>query len=187
MRRASVLAALSALALAYPASAQDDLRAGFEGALRGCETWVLYPASWDQGIGPLLAGMALGDKVGQVTEIADQAQPPEALRLGNHYWRINSTSDSGYILVTSDTLPMCHITGGGAADLQPVVASVLASPEFDSRWTKEDTGMRDDIFTTTFRNVEDGNFTIVVSRTDRPGGRRDRVQVVATAIYELDN
>src|SRR3546814_9173797 len=103
----------AAFALATPVHAQSDLEDGFAGALRGCEEWILDPASWAQGSGPFVAAVGLGDKMGLVNQIDEASLPSKELRRGNHYWRINSTEKAGYVLVVSDQLPMCHITGGG--------------------------------------------------------------------------
>lgn len=110
------VATLSLLFAAMPASAQDSsaLADGFAGALRGCEEWVLNPASWSEGPEPFLAKVALGDSIGLVGSLAAAQLPPEDLRLANHYWRINSTPTAGYALVVSDRLPMCHITAAEA-------------------------------------------------------------------------
>ncbi|MBH0112931.1 hypothetical protein I5E68_08205 [Novosphingobium sp. YJ-S2-02] len=70
--------------------------------------------------------------MGQVASVAEVNLPPEAWRAGNIYWRINSTLNAGYVLVVSHRMPICHLTGGGAEDLQPVVVEVLASAEFGS-------------------------------------------------------
>src|SRR3546814_19338345 len=66
--------------------------------------------------------------MGLVNQIDEASLPPKELRRGNHYWRINSTEKAGYVLVVSDQLPMCHITGGGGTDLQPAIEAVMASP-----------------------------------------------------------
>ena len=91
MSRAGAFAAVATLALAAPAAAQDELRAGFEGALRGCEAWVLEPDSWGEGFAPFLKAMSLGNTAEAIDGIAEEAQPPEPWRVANHYWRINST------------------------------------------------------------------------------------------------
>ena len=57
------------LAIAVPANAQSDLEKGFAGALRGCEEWVLNPASWSEGIDPFVATVGLGDKMGLVESV----------------------------------------------------------------------------------------------------------------------
>jgi hypothetical protein len=180
-------ATLAALLLAAPAAAQDALQAGLEGALRGCEAWVLEPGTWVDEQEPFLAEIGLGDRAGRVTEVDELTLPPEPLRLANHYWRINSTPDTGFVLITSDTLPMCHITGGGQSDLQPAVERVLASEDFTARWSSGDERRRGEMISTSYRNVEDPSFTMVMSRAAGPDGRTDRVQMVATAMYELDN
>src|SRR3546814_15249432 len=69
------------------------------------------------------------DLMGLVDSVDEASLPPKELLRGNHYWRINSTEKAGYVLVVSDQLPMCHITGGGDTDLQPIVEAVIARSE----------------------------------------------------------
>lgn len=145
---------------------------------------MLNPASWAEGYGPFVTAVGLGDKMGLVDKISEASLPPDALRQANHYWRINATLEAGYMLVVSDQLPMCHITGGGNADLQPAAEAVLASPEFASRWEWKGEHSQGDMASSKFRHREEKAFSIVISRARQPGLRTDRVQVVATAIYE---
>jgi hypothetical protein len=180
-----ILVALAVLA-ASPATAQaqPNLERGFAGALRGCEEWVLDPASWADGTGPFLKAVGLGDQMGLVESVNEANLPPVQLRQGNHYWRINSTESAGYVLVVSDQLPMCHITGGGNADLEPAVEAVLGSPDFRGRWEQVKDTPRGDMASTQFRNREDPRLSVVISRAKRAGERLDRVQVIATATYD---
>lgn len=176
--------ALGALVLATPVQAQSALEEGFAGALRGCEEWVLNPASWIDGAGPFVSAVGLGDMMGLVQSVEEAALPAEPLRRGNHYWRINSTEGAGFILVVSDQLPMCHITGGGDTDLQPAVEAVLASSDFRNRWKPIEDSSTGDMASTVFQNRDVRLFSIVISRAKKPGERLDRVQLLATAIYE---
>jgi hypothetical protein len=121
--------------------------------------------------------------MGLVAQVDEAALPPKELRRGNHYWRINSTTGAGYILVVSDQLPMCHITGGGDTDLQPVVEAVIASPDFAKRWETIRDVSRGEMASTEFRSRQTPSFSITISRAKQPGQRLDRVQVLATAIY----
>ena len=181
-----VLPALVAItAFAPSAQAEQDLHRGFDGALRGCEEWLMNPASWAEGTGPFIKAVGLGEQMGLVEKVEEANVPPEGMRRANHYWRINSTLSSGYILVVSDQLPMCHITGGGSTDLQPVVQSVLSSPAFNDRWEVETNTSKGDMASTTFRSRKDPALSIVISRAKQPGHRLDRVQVFATATYQL--
>jgi hypothetical protein len=175
--------AVMALGIASPVSAQTELEAGFAGALRGCEEWVLNPASWTEGIAPFVAAVGLGDKMGLVETVNEASLPPRELRAGNHYWRINSTADAGYVLVVSDQLPMCHITGGGGSDLQPLIEGVLGSSDFQSRWKRVRDSTRGDMLSTEYRSREEPAFSIVISRAKEPGQRLDRVQVLASATF----
>lgn len=178
---------LAGAALAGPASAEPNLERGFDGALRGCEEWLLNPASWAEGTGPFIKAVGLGEQMGLVERVEDVNLPPKQLRRANHYWRINSTPTAGYVLVVSDQLPMCHITGGGSADLQPSVQSVLSSPEFSRRWQQQKSRLKRDMATTIFLNRKDPALSITISRAREPGQRLDRVQVLATAIYQIRN
>lgn len=191
--RSSAITALAVSIVAFAtcsapvASAQSALEQGFSGALRGCEEWILNPESWIDGPAPFIATVGLGEKMGLVAEVDEVSLPPLALRRGNRYWRINSTETAGYVLVVSDETPMCHITGGGNVDLQPVVEGILTSADFASRWEAVRQTGRRDMATTTFRNRTDPSLSAVVSRAKRPGERLDRVQVLVTATYEMQN
>ena len=172
---------------ACPAKAEPNLERGFDGALRGCEEWLLNPASWADGAGPFVKAVGLGNQMGLVERVDEVNLPPKQLRRAMHYWRINSTPTAGYVLVVSDQLPMCHITGGGGTDLQPSVESVLSSPTFKKRWEQQETSSKSDMATTTFRHRQDPALSIMVSRAKLPDQRLDRVQVLATAIYQTGN
>jgi hypothetical protein len=183
----AVSIATLAACFAPVANAQSALESGFSGALRGCEEWILNPESWIDGPEPFIATVGLGAMMELVAEVDEVSLPPPAMRRGNRYWRINSTETAGYVLVVSDLTPMCHISGGGNIDLQPVVEAVLTSADFGSRWEEVRHIEWRDIATTTFRNQTDPSLSAVVSRAKRPGERLDRVQVLVTATYELQN
>lgn len=163
--------------------AQPALEEGFVGALRGCEEWVLNPGSWIDGVEPFVSAVGLGNKMGLVAQVDEASLPPVPLRRANHYWRINSTETAGYVLVVSDEMPMCHITGGGSLDLQPSVEAVLASKEFGARWEATERSEAGDMTSTFYRNRTDPSLTVVISRADAPGARLDRVQVLVTGTY----
>jgi hypothetical protein len=175
--------AICSLVSATPAAAQSELEQGFAGALRGCEEWVLHPASWADGLGPFASKVGLGDKMGLVSSVNEAVLPPMEMRVANHYWRINSTPGAGYFLVVSDQLPMCHITGGGDTDLQPAVEAVLGSSDFQRHWEKVRDNSGAEMASTVFRSLEEPSFLIVISRAKQPGQRLDRVQVLATATF----
>ena len=180
-----VAAVLANLAVSPPAAAQSELELGFEGALRGCENWVLEPASWAEGLGPFVSQLGLGDKAGWVNSVNEAALPPPQMRDANHYLRINSTSNAGFILVVSDRAPFCHITGGGGVDLQPTIETVLAGDTFKDRWEEVKSEGSGDIVSTSFRSRTDPKFELLISRARKAGDRLDRVQVLASAQYDL--
>lgn len=176
-----------ALAFAAPVLAQSDVERGFAGAVRGCEEWILNPASWVDGVGPFIAAVGLGHEMGLVDNVPEISLPPSEFQSGNQYWRINSTAGAGYVLVVSDQLPMCHITGGGDTDLQPAIEAVLASEGFGTRWLRVSSGMNSDMMTTVFQHREAPSLSITISHASQPGQRLDRVQVLATATYAMSN
>lgn len=180
-------AAVAALGFATAAHAESDLEKGFAGALKGCEEWVLNPASWANGPATFVASVGLGDKMGPVDRVDDAALPPQQFRRANHYWRVNSTPGAGYILVVSDQLPICHITGGGDTDLQPTVEAVLSSAGFTARWERVKQETRGEMVSGEYRNRDEPRFSILISRAKQPGQRLDRVQVLATATFNASN
>jgi hypothetical protein len=125
--------------------------------------------------------------MGLVERVEDANLPPKPLRKANHYWRINASQSAGYVLIVSDQLPMCHITGGGGTDLQPIVERVLASSDFENRWERVDDTSHGDMVSTVFRNEREPKFVITISRAAGPNQRMDRVQLLATAIYDMEN
>lgn len=184
-RRLTVSLTVSALLFTNAVHAETPLEQGFAGALRGCEEWVLNPKSWATGFAPFVSAVGLGDKMGLVAQVDDVSLPPQPLRVANHYWRINSTPGAGFVLVVSDQLPMCHITGGGDKDVQPAVESVLSAAGFTSQWDKIAEEVKSELITTVFRNREKPALSILVSRARSAGQRLDRTQVIATAMYKV--
>ena len=179
---------------AAPAAAQDTaaadaalLDSGLDGAFLACESWVLDPSSWtgEDGLAPLVELTGLGPRIRPLPTVIDAAQPPIEFRQANHYFRIDATSGAGYFLVVSDRLPICHITGGGDVDLQPVAERVLASAPFLHRWEVVEQGGEEGMASTIYRHRLVPQMEMMVSRAAAPGARSDRVQVIATAQYAI--
>ncbi|KQT73193.1 MULTISPECIES: hypothetical protein [unclassified Aureimonas] len=185
-----LLASTMLLAVTGSASAQDrpvadPLRVGLEGALRGCEIWVLDPSSWLDDPARFLAAIDLGGAVFETESLPEPLLPPEPFRRGNRYWRINAGPSEGYALVVSRDIPMCHITGGGGVDFRPAAEAVVASPDFVERWEPIGEERRKGMVSTSFRLRKEPKLALVLSRADAPGARRDRAQVIGTATYDL--
>ena len=161
------------------------MRTGLEGALRGCERWILDPSSWMDDPAPFLAAINLDGRVSETDALPEQLLPPKGLRQGNRYWRIGAGGQNGYALVVSVDLPMCHITGGGGEDLQPATEAVVGSSAFSAHWQSIEEERRDGIVSTLLRSRKEPKLTLLLSRADSPDARRDRPQVVVTATYEL--
>jgi hypothetical protein len=192
MERISQLLLVSTMLLAVTGSASsqdapvtDPLRRGLEGALRGCEIWVLNPSSWLDDPARFLAAIDLGGAVFETESLPEPLLPPEPFRRGNRFWRINAGPSEGYALVVSRDIPMCHITGGGGVDFQPAAEAVAASPDVSDRWERIGEERRDGMVSTFFRLRKEPKLALVLSRADAPGARRDRPQVIATVTYDL--
>ena len=181
----SMLLAPSGAAFAQDGIKSDPLRSGLEGALRGCEIWVLDPSSWIDDPARFLAAVDLGTAVFETESFTEPLLPPEPYRHGNRYWRINTGVADGYALVVSSDIPMCHITGGGSADFQPAAEAVATSIAFLTRWERTGEERRDGIVSTFLRSRAQPKLSLVLSRAGAPGARRDRVQVIVTASYDL--
>ena len=185
-----VFAAAALLAAVPPSFAEssaavDPLRTGLEGALRGCETWILDPQSWIDDPAPFLAAIDLAGRVAETEALPEALLPPDGLRRANRYWRIAAGGETGYALVVSVDLPMCHVTGGGGEDLQPAAEAVVGSSAFAARWSRVEEERSNGIVSTLFRSRKEPKLTLLVSRADAPDARRDRPQVVATATYDF--
>ena len=59
------------------------------------------------------------------------------------------------------------------------------SPEFESQWERVESNSHGDMISTVFRNRQDSKFSMIISRADRPRQRLDRVQILATATYDI--
>lgn len=180
------LLAMAAVVFATPVHAEAPLEKGFAGALLGCEEWVLNPASWANGVAPFVTTVGLGEKMEQVAQIDEILLPPPSLRAANRYWRINSTPEASFVLVVSEDLPMCHITGGGAVDLQPAAESVLGAQAFADRWEAIGSETSGEALTTAFRHRKQPALLLLVTHATTAGQPLDRVQVIATASYIPD-
>ncbi len=185
-----LLASAMLLAISGSASAQDGpvadpLRRGLEGALRGCEIWVLDPSSWLNGPTRFLAAIDFGGAAFETESLPEPLLPPEPFRRGNRYRRLNAGPNEGYALVVSRDIPMCHITGGGAVDFQPAAEAVAASPHISDRWERISEERLDGMVSTFFRLRKVPKLALVLSRADAQGARRDRPQVIVTMTYDL--
>ena len=176
---------ICSLLISGAAPASTPVQDGFAGAIRGCETWVLDPASWVDGTRAFESKVGLGSMMGSVDKVAEASLPPPAMRRANHFWRINASADTGYVLVVSDQLPICHITGGGRTDIRPAVAAALTTPEFLQHWTKTGEHVANGLVSTEFGSVVDPKFSIIISHPNDSSWSLDRLQIIATAQYQL--
>jgi len=186
--RFGTIAALVVALQANPVFAQQEpVETAFSSVLRGCETWVMNPASWVNGPEPFLAAMDLGPRVTAVATIPEAFRPPPGeLRRGNRFWRINATDRAGFALTVSDQRPMCHIVGVGFADFRKATAALLASAAFTASWEPFDAGAKDTGRSLVFRHRTDRKFVLTLSQRTEAQDGAGIIHVIATAAYAPD-
>lgn len=156
--------------------------AAIDTAVASCERWLLEPESWADDI----AGFDRGTILKPATSIPDILLPPPTARVAMHHWRVPLT-DGGVFVTTSDRLPICHVAGGGQGDLQPSVTALFQSPDWNRRWKAANTKRRGEMTSQQFVSLRDPKLTMTLSYATAPGGRTDRVQLIATAQYHIGN
>lgn len=165
----------------------EEVGAAISHSLAACEKWVLDPHTWANSIADFPRNIGLEGSIAPQSAIPELLLPPIQLRKSNHYWYTKAGENEGIYLTTSDSLPICHIAGGGPSDFQPAVEAFLKGADFASRWRNLEHSTRGDIVTDRFVSREEPKFELVVSRATQAGGRTDRVQLLATAQYNLGN
>lgn len=151
-------------------------------AVASCERWLLEPESWSNDI----AGFGRGTILKPVMSIPDALLPPFAARVAMHHWQV-PLMDGGVFVTTSDRMPICHVASGGQGDLQPSVKALIQSPEWNRRWKAAGSNRRGEMTSQQFVSLRDPKLTMTLSYAAAPGGRTDRVQLIATAQYHIGN
>lgn len=81
---------------------------------------------------------------------------------------------------------MCHIAGGGSEDFFPGLAQAVGGT-FSAEWRETSTRVRDGLQSTTFIYKFNKRLTMILTRPKAPNGAKDRVQVIATLNYKLQD
>ena len=180
---------LAIILLVQPASgqvlqAEGAIEAGFAGALRGCEAWILDPIRWVDGPAPFLTAIQLGDQVSEVASIPDDLKPPPNLRKGNRSFRIDVSDRAGFAMTVSTEIPMCHIVGIGFGDFASAARTVLATRAFNASW--ERLGQRDErsSHSVFFQHRRDNRLELTLSQPRRDPERSRTIHLVGTAVYD---
>ena len=183
MPLALIIAVHAALASAAPSIAAASPEGGLRTALHACESWLLEPSTWADGID----GFPTRAKISGMeprTSVPDVALPPIRFRQNLHSWRV-PVGEGGYFVTASDTIPICHIVGGGPQDFEPGVESVLNSYEFAVRWKAINQKKHGDAISSEFRSKIDPALGMLITRADQASARTDRGQLAATLTYQI--
>ena len=171
-------------AATLPASVGNSPQEGLGVAVKACEAWILNPATWADQIDQFPNNAGLTGRLEPQSNLPDIVLPPPHLRQAMHSWRV-PVGAGGYFVTVSDILPFCHIAGGGPDDFEPGAEAELQSIVNSNRWSKIKDLRQGDMLSTEFMNTSDKNLTMIVSRAASARQRTDRVQVLATAQYEV--
>lgn len=153
-------------------------------AMQACDKWLLEPPTWAGDTAAFVTRAGLGGAgLTRVVSVPDVAMPPPNLRADLRHWRVPAGRGSLFV-TTSETRPFCHVAGGAPFDLLPASQAFLSDAAFDKGWTKLQEQDRDGMRSGFYRSRTDPRLTLAVTRAAEPGGRTDRVQLLATAIYD---
>ena len=183
MRRALLLFAPLLISATQPRA--TEIGSGFSASLATCETWILHPESWVDGTEKFQASFELGDFLSPIGTVRNWERPPEPWRVANHYWKIQTAPDTGFTIVVSDQLPICHVTGSGSKDMRPAIESVLSSPEFARHWTKDSDSKQGMLTIRNYHLTENPRFVAVVSVPDDKLWNLERPQVLMSIQFDL--
>jgi hypothetical protein len=158
-----------------------------EASVQACTSWIAEPVSWAEGVEDFPANTGL-DQSGlfAVNSVPPFALPPPPARQNMHHWQIGKMEEA-YFITASDTVPVCHIVGGGSSDLYLSVERLLGLEGFDRLWKQEESKTRGDMMTRSYSFVVEPDIRMHLSHASDPGGRTDRPQIIATVVYQLEN
>jgi hypothetical protein len=176
-----LLLAASLAAASTPLSSEQAIQT----AVAACEAWILDPKTWADDIARFPQKAGLAGRLQLQKSVPEPLLPPPSLRRALHSWRV-PVGSGGVFLTVSDQVPFCHIAGGGPDDFQPGTESALRAFVSSGQWKKGTDETSADIVSTQLVSNRSKKFTMVVSRAARANSRRDRVQVLATAQYGLE-
>jgi hypothetical protein len=175
---------LSGVLLAAAAASGLSPQGGLQTAVAACEAWILDPATWADHISEFPKRAGLEDRLQPQPSVPDVALPPPQLRTALHFWRV-PVGQGGYYVTVSDVQPFCHVAGGGPQDFEPGAEAAIASFVSNGQWAKVHDEARDDLISSELKSKRSGQLTMTVTRAAKAGGATDRVQVLATAMYEV--
>ena len=160
--------------------------APLETAVQACTSWIAEPASWSGSVEDFEETTGL-DKSGlkSIAGIPSFALPPPQARRNMHHFHVGDVAE-GYFVTASDTVPVCHIVGGGDSDLFGSVQRFLQEDGYSRLWSRQSEKARGDIKTRTFEFEADEKIQLHLSHAAEAGGRTDRPQIFATIVYQLD-
>ena len=155
-------------------------------AVHTCVAWIAEPATWADDSSKFAAKAGLEGRLIAIGGLPPGLLPSELVASATNFWRLDAGDGNGIFVAASDRVPVCNAVGGGASDFQPE-AEALAEGMLTKGWRSKGRSTKGDMATSQFANATDGKLRLTISRAATAGARKDRVQFLATAAYQLGN
>ena len=177
-----VVSASSLIAAAAAAYASPVELAPIDTAFLACTSWMGQPdMRGDASAFAESTGLERNGLIA-IADVPEFALPPPPARVDMHHWQVLNGSGA-FLITAAETSPICHIVGGGAADLFAAINAFAAKPSFKAVWREGDRRTSGDMVTRTFSLVADDRVQMTMSHAAEAGARLDRPQLVASVFY----
>jgi hypothetical protein len=175
---------ISEALLAAAAVTAKSPQEGLQTAVKACESWILDPATWADQISEFPKQAGLSGQLQAQDSVPDVALPPPELRNALHFWHV-PVGQGGYFVTVSDVKPFCHIAGGGPDDFEPGAEAALTALISKGSWRKVADKTNGGLRSSELVSGQSDQLTMTLTRAATAGQPTDRVQVLATAVYEI--
>lgn len=155
-------------------------------AVHACVAWIAEPATWADDSSKFAAKAGLENRLIAIGGLPPGLLPSELVASATNFWRLDAGDGNGIFVAASDRVPICNAAGGGSSDFQPE-AKALVEGILAKGWQSKGQSTRGDMETSQFASASDGKLQLTISRAATAGARKDRVQFLATAAYQLGN
>lgn len=129
----------------------------------------------------------MSDSLIPVETLAKNLLPDEVARSANHFWRIDGGDGNGVFVAASDTSPVCNVVGGGPSDFQPSAEALVSGAELKEYWKPASEKPEKDVITSRFQFKTDSRADLIITHAAKSNDRTDRVQFMATVLYNIGN
>lgn len=188
MRLIAALTVASLSLASIPAKAEtSQLKSAMMAGITACQMWILEPSTWAESPKNFASKAGLSEKLNKVDAVPNGIFPSQLVASSTYFWRVDAGSGNGVFVAASDTSPVCNVAGGGPSDFEPDAELLVTDIKQGRDWKSEAHKTKADMATDTFNFSADAKGQLIISRAARPGDRTDRVQFIATVLYQIRN